>query len=184
MNIPNCLTIVRILLIPLFIITLGYHQAGNDGIRLLALAIFSLASLTDALDGLIARTRGERTKLGSYLDPLADKLLLNVSFVLLAITESLPCRLPAWMPVVVVSRDVILVIGGALILISSGDLKLRPSFLGKMTTVSQSGVVILTLLNLSLGVLKPIWILAICFTIVSFFDYVLKGGRILNERKV
>ena len=66
MNVPNCLTIVRILLIPLFIITLGYHQAGDDGIRLLALAIFSLASLTDALDGLIARTRGERTNLGSY----------------------------------------------------------------------------------------------------------------------
>lgn len=182
MNIPNCLTIVRILLIPLFIITLGHHQAGNDGIRLLALAIFGLASLTDALDGLIARTRGERTKLGSYLDPLADKLLLNVSFVLLAITESLPCRLPAWMPVVVVSRDVILVIGGALILLTTGDLNLRPSFLGKMTTVSQMGVIILTLLNLPLVVLRPLWILAICFTIASFFDYILKGGRILNER--
>ncbi len=183
MNVPNCLTIVRILLIPIFVITLGYHQAGNDLLRLLALAIFSLASLTDALDGLIARTRNERTKLGSYLDPLADKLLLNVSFVLLAITESLPCRLPAWMPVVVVSRDTILVIGGALILITTGELKVKPSFLGKMTTVSQMGVVILTLLNLPLGVLKPIWISAICFTIVSFFDYILKGGRILNEKR-
>ena len=184
MNIPNCLTIVRILLIPLFVITLGYHRAGNDFIRLLALAIFSLASLTDALDGLIARIRNERTKLGSYLDPLADKLLLNVSFILLTITESLPCQLPAWIPVVVVSRDTILVIGGALILVTSGDLKVKPSFLGKMTTVLQMGVVIFTLLNLPLGVLKPIWILAICFTIVSFFDYILKGGRILNERKV
>lgn len=182
MNVPNCLTIVRILLIPLFVITLSYHQTGNNLIRFLALAIFSLASLTDALDGLMARLKEERTKLGSYLDPLADKLLLNVSFVLLATTESLPCQLPAWIPIVVVSRDVILIIGGALILLTTGELKVVPSFLGKMTTVSQTGVVILTLLNLSPLLLKPIWILAICFTIVSFFQYILRGGRVLNER--
>lgn len=183
MNLPNRLTVVRILLIPVFVVALAYHRVEEDWLRFFALAIFSLAAFTDALDGFLARTKGKRTKLGAYLDPLADKLLLNVSFILLVTTESLPRQLPPWLPVVVISRDIILLLGSALILIVVGDLKVQPSVLGKITTVSQMGTVILTLVNPPFGLLRIVWILTLGLTIISLFDYILKGSQILNESR-
>ncbi|NOX97558.1 MAG: CDP-diacylglycerol--glycerol-3-phosphate 3-phosphatidyltransferase [Nitrospirae bacterium] len=184
MNLPNRITILRILLIPVFVIALAYYQVGKDWLRFFALGIFSLAVFTDALDGFFARTMGKRTKLGACLDPLADKLLLDVSFILLVTTESLPRQLPFWLPVVVISRDVILLLGSVLIFIVVGDLKVQPSVLGKVTTVFQMGTVIFTLLNIPFGLLLTIWILTLGLTIVSFFDYILKGSHLLNENKV
>ena len=183
MNLPNWLTIIRILLIPVFVIALAYHRVEEDWLRFFALGIFSLAAFTDALDGCLARTKGKRTKLEAYLDPLADKLLINVSFILLVMTESLPRQLPLWLPVVVVSRDIIILLGSALILIVIGDLKVQPSVLGKLTTASQMGTVIFTLVNLPFGLLQIIWILTLGLTIISFFDYILNGSHILNESR-
>lgn len=184
MNLPNRLTIVRILLIPVFVMALVYHESEEDRLRFFALGIFSLAAFTDALDGFFARAKGKRSKLGTYLDPLADKLLLNASFILLATTDSLPRQLPFWLPVVVISRDIILLLGSVLIIIVVGDLKVQPSLLGKFTTVSQMGTVILSLANLPFGLLRTVWILTLGLTIISFFDYILKGSHILNESKI
>ena len=184
MILPNRLTIFRILLIPGIVIALAYYRAEEDWLRYLALGIFSLAAFTDAIDGFLARYKNRRTKLGAYLDPLADKLLLNTSFILLATTESLPRKLPLWLPVVVISRDVVLLLGSVLILMMTGELSVQPSFLGKTTTVFQMGTVILTLMNFPLGFLRIIWILTLGLTIMSFFDYIFKGSHSLNENKI
>ncbi len=184
MSLPNRLTIIRILLVPVFVIALAYHQVEKDWLRFFALGIFSLAAFTDALDGFFARAQGKRTKLGACLDPLADKLLLDTSFILLATTESLPIQLPLWLPVVVISRDIMLLLGSALIFIVVGDLKVQPSVLGKVTTVFQMSTVVFTLLNIPFVLLLIVWVLTLGVTIMSFFDYILKGSHILNESKV
>src|SRR5512136_3396512 len=101
MNLPNLLTLIRILLISLFVILI------IDKSFSWALIIFALAGITDAVDGLIARITHQRTELGAYLDPIADKLLLSSAFVTLAIIE----RIPSWLTVIVVTRDIIILIG-------------------------------------------------------------------------
>src|SRR2546428_12010839 len=110
MGLPNWLTVLRILLIPVFVTLLVYRRPGT------ALAVFCLASLTDLLDGYVARSRGSQSRLGAFLDPMADKLLLTASFVTLTYLR----RLPFWITAVVISRDVILVLGAVLIHMTGG----------------------------------------------------------------
>jgi cardiolipin synthase (CMP-forming) len=129
MGLANWLTIVRILLIPVFVTLLTYERVG------LALGVFVLAGVTDSLDGYIARTRGRRTRLGAFLDPLADKLLLTVAFVTL--TYRYPWLLPFWLTAVVLTRDILLVVVAALIMLTGGHLHPAPTVLGKASTVFQ-----------------------------------------------
>lgn len=135
-TIPNVITTFRILLTPLFIIFLiqgRYHKA---------LAVFFLAGVSDLADGLIARTWHQKSPLGTFLDPLADKLLLSTSFVTLSI-----CRLiPPWLTVVVLSRDVILVLGTILLKLADLPIVIKPTLAGKGTAAGQMltvGVVLL-----------------------------------------
>jgi cardiolipin synthase len=170
MNIPNYITLFRVILIPFFIDLMLYHFYRA------ALLIFVVAGLTDALDGMIARLTKQKTELGAILDPAADKMLILSAFVTLVIHG----WLPVWLVIIVVSRDVILVLGGVILYFMKHDLRIEPSIIGKLTTVMQLAVVTLSLIYLSYG-LKAGWGLAVLHwttagvTVVSGAQYVQRG---------
>ena len=180
LTLANKLSIFRILLAPLMVVTLIYYTPEKDFLRLLAIAIFVIAILNDALDGYIARIKGQRTKLGTFLDPLADKLLLISVYICLASLTNLPpnLRFAPWVVIVVISRDAIIVLGSAIIYMASGHLNIAPTGLGKITTFLQM-MTVLTLL-LQLKIFTPIMYAMIFFTVLSGLDYIRIGGRLFE----
>ena len=136
MGLANWLTTLRILLIPVFVTLLVYRQAGW------AVLIFCAASLTDLLDGYIARTRGRQTRLGAFLDPVADKLLLTSAFITLTYLKVIPF----WISAVVVSRDLMLSVGVLVIHVAGGTVHPTPSWLGKFSTLFQMATVLSAML--------------------------------------
>jgi len=136
-NIPNILTIIRILLVPLFIIFLLKDMFH------FALLVFTVAAISDGLDGLFARYLDQRTLLGAYLDPLADKLLLTSAFVVLAVIKIVP----AWLAVVVISRDILIVLGIAIFAMVDISIEIRPRITSKCTTVCQILTIFFLLLD-------------------------------------
>lgn len=135
MTLPNLITSIRIILVPIFVIYLI-----NDKITE-ALVVFILAGLSDAADGFIARLFDQKSKLGSYLDPLADKILLVAAFIVLAVMD----LIPPWLTVVVISRDVLILLGVLILFLNGTDFNVRPSFLSKLTTCIQIGTVFMIL---------------------------------------
>jgi cardiolipin synthase len=128
LNLPNFLTLIRILTIPFFLVYLAYHRYGE------ALLVFIVGGVTDFLDGLAARLMNQKTALGAYLDPVADKLLVLTSYVMLALIGGIPM----WVAVIVISRDVFLILGYAIVYFLVEDrLEVRPSFIGKSSTMLQ-----------------------------------------------
>jgi cardiolipin synthase len=142
LTIPNVITLIRILLTPLFIIFLIQGRYGK------ALLVFLLAGLSDLVDGLIARTWQQKTPLGTFLDPLADKLLLSSSFVALSVFH----LIPPWLTVVVISRDMTLVLGIILLKLTDIPVLIKPSSAGKCTAAMQ----MLTVLIVLVGTLLPL----------------------------
>lgn len=139
LNVPNFLTLLRIGALPGFLILLSEHR------YLGALALFVAAGITDALDGAVARLTNSKTTLGAYMDPLADKLLLLSAFIVLAFMEAVP----PWLTVIVISRDVIIVVGYfMLFVITQRRMAVRPSAAGKVSTCLQLAAVAVTLLRL------------------------------------
>lgn len=125
----NQLTLLRILLVPVFVLCMLYGQAGW------ALLIFAVAGVTDALDGLIARWTGQVTTIGAWLDPMADKLLVAAMFVMLTVPGlGMPQRLPLWLTVLVLSRDVVIVATVTVVNLAVARRTFRPSMLGKVAT--------------------------------------------------
>ncbi len=175
MNIPNAITLIRVVLIPFFIdlMIYDYYQP--------ALIVFIAACLTDALDGLIARLTNTKTSLGAFLDPVADKLLIVSSFITLAILQ----LLPIWFVIIVVSRDIILAFGSFVITITGHRLTIRPSVYGKITTVLQLISVVLTLALVAYGMhtgyLKVAYLLSAIMTVVSGVQYVLRGMKLMSS---
>jgi len=146
--------------------------------RLFALTLFTLASVTDALDGFIARRWNLRTTLGTFLDPLADKLLLVSAFVGISVS-SLPLKPPLWVVIVVVFRDLFLVAGLFIIYLTTQKISLEPNVLGKTTTFSQMVTIVFILMQIPLA---PIfWFLTAALTVASGIVYVLSGLRQLHE---
>lgn len=180
LNLPNKLSILRILLIPPFILLIMYYTPDKDYLRLLAIGIFFLAIFTDALDGYIARLKGQRSKLGTFLDPLADKLLLITAFICLSIVKSLPAqfKLAAWVVIIVISRDIIIILGSAIIYMINGKLNITPTILGKITTALQMTTVLTLLLQLKIFPL--VMIAMVLLTVFSGLDYIRIGGRLFN----
>lgn len=174
-SIPNLLTLVRILLTPVLVILLLrdlFH---------LALLVFFIAGLSDGLDGLIARLLNQRTKLGAYLDPAADKLLLTSAFVTLAALQVIP----AWLTVIVFARDVIIVMGLAIFTLTEKPYEINPTMLSKCTTTIQLAMVLLSLfdpVHTKIAVLHSVlvWSTA-AFTILSGLHYIVIGMNILQE---
>ncbi len=166
----NQLTILRMLLIPAFVILLLYGYRGW------ALLTFLIAGLTDLLDGLIARATGQKTTLGAWLDPMADKLLLVTMFVMLTLPNTGAAnRLPLWFTVLVISRDVAIVLTVAVVNLAVGPRTFRPSIFGKIATAVfvLTGVVTLYFNYLD----RPSQVVTVCIyaslaiTLVSAADY-------------
>ncbi len=174
MNIPNSLTILRILLIPVYI---GFMTYGQFGLALLSLL---LAGVTDAIDGPIARRLNQRTKLGTFLDPLADKLLLTSGFISLSILH----LVPSWLAILVVSRDIILLLGTAVAHLTNSPIDITPTFLGKGTTLLQLTYVLLVVLmtwrGQGVALLSPLLSIMVTFTVASGLHYLYRGYRYTN----
>jgi cardiolipin synthase (CMP-forming) len=171
MNIPNSLTILRILLIPCYVGLLVYGKFDQ------ALIVLLVAGLTDALDGAIARMKNQYTRLGAVLDPLADKMLLISGFVTLSMIH----LVPSWVTILVVSRDVILMLGTAVAHFTDSRVDITPTFLGKGTTFLQLSyvvmVIFLTSRRIDLAVMLPLLFGMISFTLLSGLHYLYRGFR-------
>lgn len=175
MTLANRISILRILLIPIFMVV--YLQAQKyDVLKNWALGIFAFAILTDLLDGAVARMRGERTRLGSFLDPLADKLLITATFVALTYLGTIEL----WILVIIFSRDLIIVLGWAIIYILTNSSEIRPRILGKISTLLQMGSAIALLFPVP--ELLADWLVKIMllFTLFSAADYILVGSKKLE----
>ena len=176
----NQLTILRIMLIPAFVLLLVDGRLGA------ALLVFALAGITDALDGLIARRAGQRTSLGAWLDPMADKLLLVTTFIVLTLPGiELTNHLPLWLTVVVISRDIVIVGVVAIVNLAIGPRTFRPSLLGKATTAAfiVTSVVIMYFnyrREASWLVDASIW-LSLGLTLVTSADYFFRLRKLINE---
>ncbi|RKY39898.1 MAG: CDP-diacylglycerol--glycerol-3-phosphate 3-phosphatidyltransferase [Candidatus Omnitrophota bacterium] len=177
MNLPNKLSILRISLIPFVVICLLYYTPYNEPLRWIALSLFCLAILTDAVDGYIARQKKQWTELGSFLDPLADKFLINSVFVCLTIGR-FPVRIPTWVTITVISRDLIIGLGFVLIYIITGKKKVQPNRLGKITTFFQMLTIILVLLRFPY--FRMIANITGALTIASGLAYIRRESRVLN----
>lgn len=176
MNLPNKLTMMRVLLIPVFVVAL-LVPIGISWQKWIALAIFIVASLTDLADGKIARKYNLVTNFGKFMDPLADKLLVCAALVCLVSLE----RIPAWVVIIIISREFI-VSGLRLIAVDQGVV-IAASMWGKVKTVFQMTMIILMLADIAqLALITAIvmWI-ALVLTIVSLADYIIKNIHLIND---
>ena|SRR5215211_2528274 len=184
----NKITILRILLVPFFIVQVLYYvNTGHDWYRVSAVFCFALAAISDGVDGYIARRYNQISELGKILDPLADKLLLVSAVILLSMkNEPHLQRIPIWLTVTILSRDGLLVLGMAVIQLLGGKLTVRPVIMGKIATVLQMMTVLGALLKLRIDWLIGVdWFLivavgAACCTAISGITYILEGLRQLN----
>ena len=177
MNLPNKLTVLRIIMVPFFVFFM-LTDAGGAANKWIALVIFCVASLTDMLDGKIARARGLVTNFGKFMDPLADKLLVCSAMICL-----IPLgKLTAWFVIVIITREFI--ISGFRLVASDNGIVIAASYWGKFKTVSQMFMVIVMIMDLG-GVFDVIgtvlmWA-ALILTIVSLIDYIAKNVEVLTQ---
>lgn len=178
-TVPNQLTFLRLGFLPFFIISIHYHRYD------IALAVLIIAALTDGLDGLLARSLNQKTALGAYLDPIADKLLLSSSFVVLAFNGNIRW----WLATLVLSRDILLLTSAAVILVVAGYRPFPPSIYGKLTTALQ---ILLVFAVVLLAVTEWPWLrfvrmilayLVAGFTVFSGFHYSIVVSRRLSEQQ-
>jgi cardiolipin synthase (CMP-forming) len=182
MTTANKITILRILLIPFFVVeTLYYTKEGHEIYRVLALISFAVAAICDGVDGYVARRYNQRSELGAVLDPLADKLLLVSGIVVLSFDHSpYLASIPLWLTGTIIGRDMLLLIGLVVIQIVVGKLTVRPRMVGKVATVLQMIVVLWILLQWGQKWLTVwVWGTAIC-TGISGLLYVWDGTRQLS----
>jgi cardiolipin synthase (CMP-forming) len=186
MTTANKITILRILLIPFFVVeTLYYVETGNEVYRLLGLLTFAVTAILDGVDGYIARRYNQRSELGAVLDPLADKLLLVSGVVLLSFNHTPRLgQIPLWLTGTIIGRDLLLLAGIAVIRLTVGKVEVRPRVIGKIATVFQMIVIIWILLDWDRDLSRRwlgIWTLGagIC-TGISGLLYVWDGVRQLS----
>jgi cardiolipin synthase (CMP-forming) len=176
----NQLTILRMLLIPVFAILVIYDYMAW------ALCIFMVAALTDALDGLLARRTGQKTTLGAWLDPVADKLLVATMFIVLTLPlQHLTARIPIWLTVLVLSRDIGIVATVAIVNLAIGRRTFRPSIWGKLATATFLMTGVATLAVNAAGTferLVPVLAyLCLTLTVISGLDYAVHASRLSSE---
>jgi cardiolipin synthase len=175
----NQLTLLRMLLIPAFVILVVYGHLGW------ALAVFVVAGITDALDGLIARWSGQKTSLGAWLDPAADKLLLVTTFVVLTLPGlGLMNRLPIWLTVLIISRDVVIVLTVAIVNLAIGPRTFRPSMFGKTATAIYIVTAVVAMFFNYLryhSIVVDLFIWAsLAITLISSLHYIWHAARIID----
>ena len=177
MNLPNKLTIFRVILIPFFVVLLLFDITAYD--KWIALAIFIVASLTDFLDGHIARKYNLVTNFGKFMDPLADKLLVCSAMICLVELS----RIPAWVVIIIIAREFI--ISGFRLVASDNGVVIAASYWGKFKTVFQIVMICLMIADLpSLALVTQIvmWV-AVVLTVVSLVDYLLKNKDVMRENQ-
>ena len=177
MNLPNKLTMARVIMIPFFVIFMltGW---GGEASKWISLAIFIVASLTDLLDGHIARKHNLVTNFGKFMDPLADKLLVCSALICFVELD----KLPAWMVIIIIAREFI--ISGFRLVAADNDIVIAASYWGKFKTVSQMFMLILLIADLG-GAFNMIaqvliWV-SLVLTIVSLIDYIAKNVQVLTQ---
>lgn len=177
MNFANKISTFRILIVPFFIATLIYYSPDRDYLRFLALVIFILGVISDAVDGYIARKSKQQSKAGLVLDPLGDKLLLMSAFIVLSPLSKLSLQFPLWVTLIVISRDTIILLGTIVIYIVKQNIDVYPTRCGKLTTALQMLSVIVVLMQFKFAYI--VWWPAVIFTIISGAGYIKRGFRIL-----
>lgn len=180
MNLPNKLTVLRVLMIPFFVAALLYEHGENQTMRYVAAALFIVASLTDLLDGKIARKYNLVTNFGKFMDPLADKLLVCSALICLIELG----QLPAWMVIIIISREFI--ISGFRLVASDNGVVIAASYWGKFKTTFQMIAVILLIVRIpALDILANICVLiALALTVISLVDYLMKNHKVLTEGSI
>jgi len=177
MNLPNAITIIRILLIPLFLYKV------LQGEMVFATMVYLTAAISDALDGFIARVWNLQTKLGTFLDPMADKLLITASFLVLSVLKIIPL----WLALAVISRDIIIVGGSLLVYLMKEELTISPQPIGKVTTFFQFSYILLVLIQSSFdtsfptNLHGPMILITGVLTIISGVVYILDGLKALED---
>jgi len=185
-TLPNVLTIFRMALTPVFVSLLFYQKF------VWALTAFVVAGITDGLDGLLARRFKQQSELGRILDPIADKMMLVTSFVVLSMRGVFPTTLPKhlpvpfWVTITVLSRDIFILVGAAAINMVSGFRAFRPSFLGKVSTVVQivavAAVILAAQTRVGTGYYLPtIYTSVFTLALLSGIHYIFFVSRLLNE---
>ncbi len=181
----NQLTILRMAFVPVLVLLVVYNYFGG------ALAVFLLAGVTDLLDGFIARRFGQKTPLGAFLDPIADKLLLASCFILLSLNVlELSVKIPLWLTITVIGRDVLLIVSVVIINLTMGRHLFPPSIYGKATTASQLLTVLLVLVTNALQVNIPflafVFYLTFALTVISGLQYLVRGIKLFeyNQEEV
>lgn len=173
MGLANWLTVLRIVLIPVFVTLLVYRRPTW------ALGVFTVAALTDLLDGWVARRRGMASRLGAFLDPVADKLLLTSAFVTLTYLKAVPF----WITAVVISRDTMLIVGALTMHVAGVRIYPRPSWVGKAATFFQVLTVVTGILgrwwHLPVAPRAIVWVAAL-FTVAAGLQYLVQGMRFMN----
>jgi cardiolipin synthase len=179
LNLPNTLTLIRILTVPIFLECLAYHLYWE------ALVVFAIGGITDFFDGLTARWLNQQTALGAYLDPVADKLLVITSFIMLGLIDAIPM----WLTVVVVVRDVLIIVGyGAIYLLVAERMAVRPSWIGKLSTTFQLLTLAVALVTLHDAKLLNPYVLTVFIalsasaTVISGLQYLYRGLIWLQNR--
>ncbi len=177
MNWANRLTISRIILVPVFIAAILYQRLT------VALVIFMVAAVTDGLDGYIARSRKEKTRFGAIMDPVADKMLIGSAFICFSIVGTLPAylRMPIYVPIIIISRDVIILLGVMSIYLLAGKIDIKPTIIGKITTFFQMFTIIAVLLRFIHS--NWIWNAAVVLTVISGLDYIRIGSAKINGKQ-
>ncbi|HKM21507.1 MAG TPA: CDP-diacylglycerol--glycerol-3-phosphate 3-phosphatidyltransferase [Lachnospiraceae bacterium] len=180
MNLPNKLTILRVIMIPFFVFFLLTTVAG-DASKWIALVIFIVASMTDWLDGYLARKNNLVTNFGKFMDPLADKLLVCSAMICLVQMD----KLAGWMVIIIISREFI--ISGFRLIASDNGVVIAASYWGKFKTVFQMVMIILLIADFQNAVVQGITIgcvwIALILTIVSLIDYLIKNKGVLSNGK-
>jgi len=179
MTVPNLLTSIRIILTPIFFIYLINDQLMS------ALVVFGIAGFTDGLDGLIARIYHQKSKIGAILDPLADKLLVITAFVILPIKRH---TIPAWLSVIVISRDILILLGVLILFLNSIKFEVKPSIISKITTCLQFITVSFALLSEKIiffvNISPYLYMLTAVFTISSGLHYMARWFQLMGENHI
>jgi cardiolipin synthase len=174
MTIANMITVLRVILVPIFLIYM------INGRTLASLVIFGIATVSDAVDGFIARVFDQKSNLGAHLDPLADKILLTTAYIILAVFK----MIPSWLTVLIISRDVIILLGVLVFYLTHYPVAIHPSILSKATTCIQLATVIIVLSSdyMKIPLSNPsIFWLAGLLTIASGLQYIRIGLIILSK---
>jgi cardiolipin synthase (CMP-forming) len=177
MTIPNILTLSRILLTPLLMWFLVHRKLNQ------ALVVFFVAGMTDVLDGLIARLFHQQSRFGAILDPLADKLLLVSSFLILWHLE----MIPTWLMIIAIARDVVIVVGTTVLFGLRFPLEIQPTLLGKLTTLMQLITVLLALsselISMDEGIKILVFVITAIFSVATGVQYVKKGISVVTSQR-